>query len=169
MHSNPKAPSNGWFRIDLASAIDFLQGDGRASLAPAVRFAELDLGRMGGVPLGISDATARDRAAISASTSAARSGVGERSSAGAPGPSSVGSGSVRRRRRTSAVQRWVTMRYIHVEKAASPRKPPSRATTKDHCSDRRSRSGAGGGPITSALALRTAVQAPPPEGARRRS
>lgn len=58
--ANPKAPSNGWFRLDLREVVDFLLADGRASQVPAVQCAEIDLGRMGGVPVGISDATARD-------------------------------------------------------------------------------------------------------------
>lgn len=56
--ANAKAPSNGWFRIDLRETIDFLLADEGGARVPAVRFAELDLGRMGGVPVGISDATA---------------------------------------------------------------------------------------------------------------
>ncbi|GHA86235.1 DUF6929 family protein [Cognatilysobacter bugurensis] len=58
--ASAKAPSNGWFRIGLDAVIEFLLGDDGSSQVPAVRFAELDLGRMGGVPLGISDATARE-------------------------------------------------------------------------------------------------------------
>lgn len=58
--ANAKAPSNGWFRLDLDAAIAFLQADGRTPPVPDVRFAELDLGRMAGIPVGISDATALD-------------------------------------------------------------------------------------------------------------
>ncbi|RYZ74578.1 MAG: hypothetical protein EOP91_01980 [Lysobacteraceae bacterium] len=56
--ANAGTPLNGCFRIGLAQAIDFLLADeGRAELPP-VRFTELDLGRMGEVPVGITDATA---------------------------------------------------------------------------------------------------------------
>ena len=58
--ANAKAPSNGWFRIDLEALIDFLLSDSGAPRVPPVRFAEMDLGRMGGVPLGISDATTHE-------------------------------------------------------------------------------------------------------------
>lgn len=58
--ANEKAPSNSWFRIDLDAIVDFLQAEGRASQVPEVRYTELDLGRMGGVTIGISDATALD-------------------------------------------------------------------------------------------------------------
>jgi hypothetical protein len=58
--ASPKAPSNGWFRIDLAAVIAFLLANGQTAQVPAVRVAEMDLGQMAGVPVGISDATARD-------------------------------------------------------------------------------------------------------------
>lgn len=55
--ANVSTPVNGCFRLDLGQAIDFLLDDeGRADV-PAVHFTELDLGRMGEVPIGITDAT----------------------------------------------------------------------------------------------------------------
>lgn len=57
--ASEEAPTNGWFRIDLDALTGFLHTEGDAPRVPAVRFAEIDLGRMGGVPVGISDATAR--------------------------------------------------------------------------------------------------------------
>jgi hypothetical protein len=56
--ANAKAPSNAWFRIDLDAVIKFLVAEDRIAQEPSVRFATVDLGTLGGVPLGISDATA---------------------------------------------------------------------------------------------------------------
>lgn len=55
--ANRSAPVNGCFRLDLAPAIDFLLADEGGAEVPPVRFTELDLGRMGDVPIGITDAT----------------------------------------------------------------------------------------------------------------
>lgn len=55
--ANRGAPANGCFRLDLGLAIGFLLADEGAAQVPPVRFAELDLGRIGEVPVGITDAT----------------------------------------------------------------------------------------------------------------
>ena len=55
--ANVGTPVNGCFRFDLGQAIDFLLADKAGTAVPPVRFMELDLGRMGDVPLGITDAT----------------------------------------------------------------------------------------------------------------
>lgn len=55
--ANRSAPVNGCFRLDLGLVIDFLLTDEGAAEVPPVRFAELDLGRIGEVPIGITDAT----------------------------------------------------------------------------------------------------------------
>lgn len=74
--ANATAPSNAWFRFDLHAVMDFLLGDGRGRDVPAVRHEALDLGRMGGVPIGISDATARDDGGCLLSASAEHSSDG---------------------------------------------------------------------------------------------
>ena len=56
--ANAGAPANGCFRLGLDATIDFLLSDGASAELPAVGYTELDLGRIGGVPLGITDATA---------------------------------------------------------------------------------------------------------------
>ncbi|MGJ7901785.1 DUF6929 family protein [Lysobacter sp. 1R34A] len=56
--ANRSAPVNGCFRLDLDLAIGFLLAGESAAEVPPVRFTELDLGRIGEVPLGITDATA---------------------------------------------------------------------------------------------------------------
>lgn len=68
--ANAKAPSNGWFRMDLEAVTGFLLADDSGAEPPAVRFAELDLGTMGGVPVGISDATAHPEGGLLLSASA---------------------------------------------------------------------------------------------------
>lgn len=55
--ANMGTPVNGCFRLDLGQAIDFLLADEDGADVPQVRFTELDLGRMGDVPIGITDAT----------------------------------------------------------------------------------------------------------------
>ncbi|ALN63919.1 hypothetical protein GLA29479_3057 [Lysobacter antibioticus] len=55
--ANRGAPANGCFRLDLGLVIGFLLADEGAAQVPPVRFAELDLGRIGEVPVGITDAT----------------------------------------------------------------------------------------------------------------
>lgn len=55
--ANRSAPVNGCFRLDLGLAVDFLLADEDAVAVPPVRFTQLDLGRIGEVPLGITDAT----------------------------------------------------------------------------------------------------------------
>jgi hypothetical protein len=55
--ANVSTPVNGCFRLDLGQAIEFLLADeGRAGV-PHAHFTALDLGRMGEVPIGITDAT----------------------------------------------------------------------------------------------------------------
>lgn len=58
--ANAKAQSNGWFRIALDAVVDVLLAEDTGADVPPVRFYEIDLGRMGEVPLGIGDATALD-------------------------------------------------------------------------------------------------------------
>lgn len=55
--ANAGAPVNGCFRIDLAQAMDFLLGGEGSGVVPELDFSPLDMGRIGGVPLGITDAT----------------------------------------------------------------------------------------------------------------
>lgn len=55
--ANVSTPVNGCFRLDLSLAIDFLLADEGRGDVPQVHFTELDLGRMGEVPIGITDAT----------------------------------------------------------------------------------------------------------------
>lgn len=68
--ANAKAPPNGWFRMDLDAITAFLLAGDRSPDVPAIRFTELDLGRMGGVPVGISDATAHGDGGLLLSASA---------------------------------------------------------------------------------------------------
>lgn len=56
--ANAGSPVNGCFRIDLQQAIDFLRAGGGQHALPRVDFSTLDLGCIGPVPLGITDATA---------------------------------------------------------------------------------------------------------------
>ncbi|MGO1001139.1 DUF6929 family protein [Lysobacter sp. CA196] len=55
--ANRSVPVNGCFRLDLGLAINFLLADEDAVEVPPVRFTELGLGRIGEVPVGITDAT----------------------------------------------------------------------------------------------------------------
>ncbi|WP_460830842.1 DUF6929 family protein [Lysobacter humi (ex Lee et al. 2017)] len=58
--AHAKAPSNGWFRLGLDDAVGFLLAEDDGADVPPVRFAEIDLGRGGDVPLGIGDAVGLD-------------------------------------------------------------------------------------------------------------
>lgn len=56
--ANAGSPVNGCFRIDLRQIIDFLRAGGGQHALPRVEFSTLDLGCIGSVPLGITDAAA---------------------------------------------------------------------------------------------------------------
>lgn len=56
--ANAGSPVNGYFRVDLRDAIDFLRAGGGHHALPRVDFSTLDLGCIGSVPLGITDAAA---------------------------------------------------------------------------------------------------------------
>lgn len=56
--ANAGSPANGCFRIDLRQAIDFLRAGGGQHVLPRFDFSTLDLGSIGSVPLGITDAAA---------------------------------------------------------------------------------------------------------------
>ena len=56
--ANAGSPVNGRFRIDLQQAVDFLRAGGGHHALPSIEFSTLDLGCIGSVPLGITDAAA---------------------------------------------------------------------------------------------------------------